>query len=870
MPPESVLWGGPLGQQNVPNPTRSHAPRRKPIPKRVARPAKRGFLVAVGASAGGLKSLGKLLAGLPANFAAPIVAVIHLDPSHQSQIASILQRETRLRVQEAKSGQRLVAGSVYVARPDRHLEVRGNTIALTRGARVRFSRPSIDHLFTSVAGAYGNRAVAVVLSGTGSDGSVGVARIHAEGGLALAEDTKTAEFASMPQNAVNTGCIDAELPVDGIPSVIVRALSQNLAVVPPQWPLVLSLLRERYGTDFSGYRPATLLRRLQRRILATGHANLQSYLNFARKDVNEVQRLHSEFLIKVSEFFRDPKEWEQLSRKVIRPMIRRRLASDEFRIWSAGCATGEEAYSLAILFSEALEGKHPGRFKVFATDLDEPALAAARRGVYKAGQLTRLSKRRLNQYFDRDGDQWRVKKPIRSRVIFGRHDVLRDPPLASIDLLVCRNVLIYFTPEQSQTALRRLLYSLKPGGFLFLGRSEGRRKVGSGIESVSGSSRIWHRLPAQLQLGSRVALRPGLTSERDLPSGPPSGVPAMSHQVAFRNLLLEAATVVLFGVDAARKTILWNRAAESFFGVNAPEVLGKPISDALGAQFWDDLKESVQEAGAGQGAARATRLAHQSPGLQPRYLDVDWIRFRDAGQSTEGILFVAVEAIEGREKGASPNDLVVSTRRTARWTMEATEELQAANEELETLNEELQSTSEEQQTLNEELESRNEELETVNEELQSLNEELSTLNEEVGVRVSEADRLAAYLRTILDLAPNSVIGCDLRNRIAFWNEVAARDFRMSEAQVVGKDLFKILPALDVPAVRKMVQAQSGKPQVRVSKGPVNPGWLDLRLGVVRDQAGRRKGYCLRVLEEASNRKPSPGKKGKRGRGHGMT
>jgi len=505
---------------NVEEVTKGHRAPCRPIPKRLAGPARKGFVVAVGASAGGLKSLGRLLAGLPSNFAAPIVVVIHLDPSHHSQLAAILQRETRLHVQEAKSGQRLMAGSVYVARPDRHLEVRGNTIALTRAARVRFSRPSIDHLFTSIAESYGKRAVAVVLSGTGTDGSIGVVKVHTEGGLAIAEDRKTAEFGSMPENAVSTGCVDVELPVEAIPAVLIRALSQDpTAKMAPQWPLVLSLLRERFGTDFSGYRPATLQRRLQRRILATGQAGLPSYLKLARKDVDETRRLHSEFLIKVSEFFRDPKEWEQLSRKVILPMVRARPASGEFRIWSAGCATGEEAYSLAILFSEALGGNNPGRFRVFATDLDEPALAKARHGVYDARQLAGVSPRRLNQHFDREGDHWRVKKTLRSHVIFGKHDVLGDPPLASIDLLACRNVLIYFTPEQSQKALRRLLYSLKPGAFLFLGRSESPRKVESGIERVSGSSRIWHRLPPQFQLRSRVAR--SLGRHRKATSGTP-------------------------------------------------------------------------------------------------------------------------------------------------------------------------------------------------------------------------------------------------------------------------------------------------------------------------------------------------------------
>lgn len=840
--------------QYVRNDTESATNAQTAILKGIPSTARQTSIVAIGASAGGLQALGTLLAGLPRDFAPPIVVVIHLDPDHQSHLARLLQRQTRLRVHVAKSGQAMVGGSVYVASPDRHLEVRGKKIQLTRTPRVRFSRPSIDRLFTSVAKSYGSGAVAVILSGTGSDGTAGAATIQGEGGVVIAQERKTAQFPAMPENAIRAGSVDQELPVEKIPGALMRAKGANQSgVLPQKWRVILAMLRERFGTDFGGYRPSTLKRRLERRIKATAQPDLQSYIAFIRKKPTELERLHAEFLIKVSSFFRDPQEWEQLARKVVRPLIQKEQ-TNELRIWSAGCATGEEAYSLAMLFTEGMEASRRRDFKVFATDLDEEALATARLGVYEGEQVAGVSQARLTRHFVKEGQRWRVSKELRRRVIFGRHDLLRDPPLASMDLIVCRNVLIYFAPDEGRAVVQRLANSLRPDGFLFLGRSEGRRGAAGGFERVAGSMKIFHRSPAKDAAAARSAkpspLAPAPAFRYELRRGNQATQPG----TGLHNLL-DAGSVVIFGVDGAKRIILWNKAAEALFGRQSSEAMGTPISDVVGQPFWDGLTRAGRGIAAGRDEVRLNRLAFgQGPEL--RWFDVESIPFKEYGKSNGGFLFVAVDATDRHRAEVFQREMAEQQRRLTSESRQATDALQAANEELETLNEELQSTSEEQQTLNEELESRNEELETVNEELQSLNEELGTLNEEVGVRIAEADSLNGHLRTILDLAPQAIVACDMDNRITFWNSMATKQFRLSETQAAGQNLFDLVPALDLTEIRSPLAGIRRTSHLPIPEVRGQPGEYDVAFGVVRDAAGRPQGYVLRI-SPASPGAPTP-------------
>lgn len=827
---------------------------------RKAEPPRRGGVVAIGGSAGAIASLQKVLGGLPRDLRAPVLVVLHLDQDHPSHIAAILQRSCALPVREARGGEPLLPARVYVAPPGRHLEVADGRVRLSRAGRVRGLRPSVDRLFESVARDYGEKAVAVVLSGSGSDGAVGVLRVKEREGTTVAEDPSTAAYSSMPDEAGRTGAVDVVLPATEIARFVARFVNGERPVIPPtDWEALLKLLEKRFRTDFGQYKPTTLHRRLEKRLLATGHEDLHAYLRHVQRHPAELEQVYRAFLIKVSSFFRDKDAWRALQQQVVKPLARRAAASPgaELRVWSAGCATGEEAYSLAMMFLEELPEEARAGFKVFATDIDDDALEAARQGLYDAVALAPLTTAQRARFFDREARMFRVKKELRKHVIFGRHDLTRDPPIAGLDLLVCRNVLIYFTQEQKQTLIQRLAYAVKPRGYLFLGKSEGILEVEAMFQPLSTRARVFQRNPGrQLAAPLRAPAAPaaGNGGEEQIRMALREGMRDIEARAAFTHILLQSQSILLITLDADRRVTLWNRAAEAFFGLKSEAALGKPYVEVLEGVSGDRLSKAVKQA---LGEMRTVDLAGvpcKARHEPARYLDLTISPLAEAGARAGEVLLAGVDTTARHEGEARQRELLAKLRKSAAETARANEALQATNEELETLNEELQSAAEEQQTLNEELQSSNEELETTNEELQSTNEELSTLNEEMRVRTEELERVTSYLRGVLDSAPDSVIVCDDDDRITFWSQNAAALFRLSDAQAVGRDLFEIVPALDADPVRAAVR------QVRAKREPVvvedivlTPGHTRARLGLssVVSKAGKPRGYVLIVTDVTS-------------------
>lgn len=639
--------------------------------------------MAVGASAGGLESLGKLLGGLPANFPAPILVVLHLDPNYESQAAGLLQHLSKLRVEQARSGVLVEAGTVYLAPPDHHLELRAGKLRLTRAPRVHYSRPSIDSLFASVAAQCGRGAVAIVLSGTGSDGTAGVAAIKQAGGLAVAEDASSARFPGMPLAAGRAGRLDAVLPVEQMPAFLVRVLTRRIPVSLRQWADLVSLVEARSGIRFSRYRSTTLQRRLQHRLAARGCKTMAAYLRILQDDPAELQQLRGAFLIKVSSFLRDPASWRALAREVGRSPPRGR---EGIRAWSAGCATGEEAFSLAMVLANVFGTAPSAQWKVFATDLDESALAVARAARYSDAHVAGVPKADLARYFGRDGDAWRVRKDLRDRVVFGQHDLLNDPPLSRIDVLACRNVLMYFTPKEKQRQIHRLAFALNPAGILFLGPSEAM--------------------------------------------GPVDGFQRLRHTTLFRQ-----------------------------------EGLRSPMAAPKKGPRPDDS------------AGKKPRRARPPAPVRAR---------------------------------AGPGDAKL-------WA---------------------------QQDLNDELQSRNEELETVNEELQSLNDEMSAMEEQMRGLGEESRRTNDFLRLLLDTSPDALIACDASNKVAFWNKAAIKRFRLSPQQAVGSELFELVPALDMPALR--AASRKVRQAGRAGRVTLRQDGLEYLFDSLPAVAGNRRSYLLRV------------------------
>ncbi|MDP3606692.1 MAG: chemotaxis protein CheB, partial [Polaromonas sp.] len=449
-------------------------------------------IVGIGASAGGLAALEEFLGQVPPDSGMAYMVVQHLDPTQKAMLAELLQRITPMPVREAKNGQQVVPNHVYVIPPNAELSLNGGLLRLAAPSEPRGMRLPINILFSSLASAQGERAIAVVLSGMGSDGTLGLQAVKAVGGLILVQQPDTAQFDSMPLSAIASGCVDFVAPPAALPGHILnyiarlpgrhQADAQARNDTAPETGLqgdsleeIFKLLQARTRHDFSNYKPNTLHRRIERRMAIHGLATPALYAEFLQHNKQEVDLLFKELLIGVTSFFRDPLVWQQLANVTLPDLLSRGAPGVKLRAWVIGCSTGEEAYSLAMVFAEVTErlGKYRNcELQIFASDLSSDAIATARRGQYPGAISDTVSPERLAQFFTPHDGNYRITKRIRDMVLFAQHDVILDPPFTKLDLLSCRNLMIYFDAALQRRLLPLFHYSLRPGGVMLLGSSE--------------------------------------------------------------------------------------------------------------------------------------------------------------------------------------------------------------------------------------------------------------------------------------------------------------------------------------------------------------------------------------------------------------
>ena len=436
-------------------------------------------VVGIGASAGGLEALQQFLTFLPSNTGMAFVIIQHLAPDHKSLLSDILGKYTVMPVREAKDGMRVERNSIYMIPPKYNLEIDSDTLKLSEYNHAKINHP-IDIFFRSLASAYENRAVAVILSGTGSDGTNGIRSIKERNGMIIVQSPESAKFDGMPRNAIATGFVDLVLNPDSIARELSH-IANSLAVTSSRQLLtdadlmsqIFTILKDVTNVNYAYYKQTTILRRIERRLVLTHSRNLREYVNYLSNNPEEARLLAKEVLIGVTSFFRDADYFEVLKERVITNLVKNARQGDQIRVWVAGCSTGEEAYSIAILFSEVMEELGMRRdVKIFATDLDSDAIMQANRGIYGDNIIEDVSLNRLSRYFTRKGNKYVIRHDIRKMIIFAQHNVFQDPPFGKLDLISCRNLLIYF-----QTTLQRSLFAifhmaLNDGGTLFLGRSE--------------------------------------------------------------------------------------------------------------------------------------------------------------------------------------------------------------------------------------------------------------------------------------------------------------------------------------------------------------------------------------------------------------
>ncbi|MFP4615247.1 MAG: CheR family methyltransferase [Thiohalorhabdus sp.] len=769
-------------------------------------------VVGIGGSAGSLKALQELLAALPEQAGVAFVIVTHHPSGHRSMLPQILRQSCALPVVEAEGDTPLQADHVYIALPDAG-EWRLSDGVLVRketGAREpdgpapdsgrRKALPhAVDTFFRSLAADRGRHAAAVVLSGTGSDGTLGIKAVKAEGGMVMVQDPDSAEFGGMPKSAIDTNLVDYMLSPGDMGATLIPYLQGLIHRKAPaagdllevSWKTldrILEQVRERTGNDFSGYKQSTLLRRIERRMHVHRLEDPEEYAEYLRRNPAETDLLFREVIISVTNFFRDPEAWEVLADDLLPERLRAAVAEERaFRAWVIGCATGEEAYSLAILIAECLERlEHAPSVQIFATDVDTMAIETARAGQYPAGIAEDVTEERLARYFVAEQDTYRVNKELRDMVVFAEHNALRDPPFTRLDLITCRNLLIYLERDLQRQLLPLFRYALRPRGLLFLGASESVDKF-SGVFAVQ--NKRWRIYRAQLdEQGHPLPRMPGRRPEA--PRGVRPG-PAEGQGEAEPSADLARNMEQLLANQFGPPSVLVNDRGEALFFHGRTGRFLEPAHGPAQNQLLEmarpglrgPLSKALREI-AGTSGEEVRRPVHlptdgESEVVQ---LEVRMVRHPRALRGFRLVTFrtPGVAQAEGPEEGSEqapepaegePENRVIELKREleAAWQDKqvTVEELQGSNEELQSLNEELQS-------MNEELQSSNEELEVSKEEVESLNEELRSVNAELESRVQELSGVNDDLKNLLDSTELAIVFLDEDLQIKRFTEAARR------------------------------------------------------------------------------------------------
>ena len=823
-------------------------------------------IVGVGASAGGLEAFTQLLEALPTDTGMAFVLVQHLAASHPSALAEILSRATKMPVLEVRDASTVEPNHVYIIPPDRSMVIRADALQLLpRQSGVH--RP-IDEFFRSLAQERLHQAIGVVLSGTATDGTLGLQAIKAEGGITFAQDA-TAQHESMPRSAIASGCVDFVLPPHEIAHELVR-IGQHLYA--GAWeqaresgrrfdlgPLI-QLLHHATGVDFTGYKFNTLYRRVTRRMVFQKMKTLPEYVQYLRQTPAEVEAMYQDILIGVTRFFRDQESFEALKSQVFARLLKDRSRHEPMRLWTLGCSTGEEAYSLAIAFTEAAEAAGSSTsLQLFASDLNAAGIAQARAGVYPMDIAQDVSPQRLRRFFTEVDGQYRIVKTIRDACVFSRHNVLADPPFSRIDLISCRNLLIYMQPVLQQRIMPTLHYALKPAGCLWLGGSETIGAYGDLFEVQDVKHKIYVKKPRPGSGHGHFPLRhDGLPRPTFTPISARPSEAADLHREADRLLSVKFAPPgVLVSADL---DILQYRGDTSPYLAPAPGKASLNLLKMLREGLLVGVRAAVLRASNQQAAVREEGLRVKSDGAV-REIAIEVIPIKaDAGQAGGFLVLFDEPPAASQARPAAPGAAEVAGKEAlstpdpdnARLTRElaATREfVQSVIDQQEAANEELQSANEEVQSANEELQSSNEELETSKEEIQSSNEELVRVNDELINRNAELDRVNNDLANLLGSVqmPIVMVGVDLRVRR--FTPAAEKMFNLI-ATDVGRPLADIQLNLDqIPNLGPLMAEVLDTVSVREREVRDKHGhWYLLRLRPYRTLDNRIDGVVVMLVD----------------------
>ena len=764
--------------------------------------------VGIGASAGGLKALQHFFQEIPPDTGAAYVVIVHLEPTHASELAEILARKTQMPVQQVNQKTPLEPNKIFVIPPNRRLLITDHEIATLPFDEPRGRRSPIDQFFRSLADQHGD-GFAVVLTGAGSDGALGAKAIKEAGGLILVQDPDEAEYPSMPRSAIATGLADVVLPVRELAHQLVEIIktkehvpAEHLAPSDEEMlKRILSYLRSRTGHDFSRYKRATIYRRLARRMQVRKVESLEVYFERLKAKPEELESLFADLLISVTTFFRDRDAFDALARKVIPNLFEQgEYHHGPIRVWVPGCATGEEAYSLAMLVAdEAARREVRPELQIFATDLDVNALSIAREGRYPLAIESDVSEERLRKYFTKEGDHYRVGREIREMVLFATHSLLKDPPFSRLHLISCRNLLIYLERDLQEQTLATFNYALKPGGYLFLGLSETADSPAGVFHVVNRDAKIYQSAVREGHHGEFQSIVIGPRSEGippQLTSVQTKQSPSAVHQRALEQI---APPTML--VDANFQIVHMSENAGRFVQPSAGQIRND-VTELARPELRFDLRAGLHRAFERNQQSLSLPIPVRFNGSPRRvYLQIKPTAADDGSPRRAVVFFIEGDVVEEADQDsiqAIRDQAAADFVRSLKEELEVTRSrLKASREEFEAANEELRASNEELQSVNEEYRSTAEELETSKEELQSINEELQTVNAELKLKLDSVSRANNDLQNLMAATDVGTLFLDHQLRIKRFTPKISDLFNIKEPDE-GRSITDFTHRLDYP------------------------------------------------------------------------
>ncbi|HRP95755.1 MAG TPA: chemotaxis protein CheB [Rhodocyclaceae bacterium] len=829
-------------------------------------------IVGIGASAGGLEALEQFLGNMPPTSGLAFVVVQHLDPTYKGMIVELLQRATAIPVTQAEDGMQVAPDHVYVIPPNRDLSILHGVLYLLEPAAPRGLRLPIDFFFRALADDQQALSIGVILSGMGSDGMLGLRAIKEKAGAVFVQTPATAKFDGMPRSAVDDGQADVVASAGALPDRIISYLQHLATLSEPLHPQsadtapsglekVLVLLRARTGHDFSLYKKSTLYRRIERRMGLHQLAHIGDYVRYLRDNPQEAELLFRELLIGVTRFFRDPEVWKQLRTEVLPALLATHPEGSVLRAWTAGCSTGEEAYSLAIVFREVLQDLTPPAhygLQIFATDLDHDAIDKARTGNYPANIAADVGEERLKRYFVQDEHGYRVSNEIREMVIFAPQNLVMDPPFTRLDLLSCRNLLIYLETELQKKLLPLFHYSLKPGGVLMLGSAETIGDATDLFTPLPGRTRLYQRRDqdARTELADfpsafgrargSIKVAQGTTTASETSS---LSAPNLQSLTEAQLLLHHCPPAVLTNdrgdiAYISGKTGKYLEPAAGKANLNIFAMAREGLSGAVHSAFGKALRQK---------AAVCLKSMRVGTNGGTQYVDVTLQPMSTPGAARDMVLVVFKDVTAPDATPAPPATDHLSTHRARLSAAEeelkqCRDELHITREEMQSSQEELKAANEELQSTNEELQSTNEELTTSKEEMQSMNEELQTVNHELQAKVDELSQASDDMKNLLNSTDIATLFLDDELRVRRFTDQTTTIIKLIPGDA-GRPITDLVTELDYPRLADDAREVLRSLIFHECRVPARDGrWFAVRTMPYRTQDNRIDGVVITFLD----------------------